>query len=128
MTKTVGSCAAYELAHHKSWSGETVNTFVAVVFFYRSKLSKMRTSRTTPSLCLFAWLLLVVTGPSTALVWSGTGVRWAAQCDFVGRDLKNQITTASQCGPLCQTTPSCSHFTWTNFQVESNSFTFQFKL
>ncbi|KAI9558647.1 hypothetical protein GHT06_015436 [Daphnia sinensis] len=54
----------------------------------------------------------------TALVWNGAGTdtRWALQCDFIGRDMKNQLSTGDQCGPLCKANPPCSHFTWTNFQ------------
>ena len=75
-------------------------------------------SRTTPSFCLFALLLLlVVIGNAFALVWSGTHLRWAPHCDFIGKNLEHQLSPADRCGPLCQATHSCTHFTWTNHEV-----------
>jgi len=40
---------------------------------------------------------------------------WANGCDFVGNDLSNAKTLNSQCGPKCQATSGCTHFTWTSF-------------
>jgi hypothetical protein len=45
--------------------------------------------------------------------WNGNN--WAFACDFVNHDLSNSSKIASQCGPLCDSTVSCTHFTWTNY-------------
>lgn len=41
-------------------------------------------------------------------------LRWALGCDFIGGDLTKVASTAGACGPLCEKTPGCSHFSWTN--------------
>jgi len=46
------------------------------------------------------------------IVWNGN---WAFACDFHNRDLSNVRTTDEQCGPICQMTSNCTHFTWTSF-------------
>lgn len=66
------------------------------------------------------WIALFLLASAKAIVWNGAGtdVLWAYACDFNGRDLKNQPSTGDQCGSLCKADPSCSHFTWTNYQVQ----------
>jgi hypothetical protein len=79
------------------------------------------------TLCWLAFLVVIfIVGNAEALVWNGDGTdtRWSLQCDFIGRDLKNQISPASQCGSLCKANSPCSHFTWTNFNVSSLPFHF----
>ena len=51
-----------------------------------------------------------------SITWQSGG--WAYACDFaIGvNDLTNSLTTASQCGPKCLATSSCTHFTWTNYK------------
>lgn len=46
-------------------------------------------------------------------------LRWALGCDFIGRGFKNLNSKVETCGPLCEATPGCSHFTWTD-QFVSN--------
>ncbi|EFX72198.1 hypothetical protein DAPPUDRAFT_227578 [Daphnia pulex] len=69
------------------------------------------------TLCWKASILILVIRNSAAIVWNGDGTdtRWALQCDFIGRDLKNQISRGDQCGSLCKENSPCSHFTWTNY-------------
>jgi len=38
------------------------------------------------------------------------------KCDFKGNDLSNAKTQGEGCGPKCDSNPSCTHFTWTNYQ------------
>jgi hypothetical protein len=78
------------------------------------------------TLCWLALVVIFIVGNAEALVWNGDGTdtRWSLQCDFIGRDLKNQISPASQCGSLCKANSPCSHFTWTNFNVSSLPFHF----
>lgn len=76
---------------------------------------------TKSSLCwVTLFLVLSVVSNAAGLVWNGAGTdtRWALQCDFIGRDVKNQISTGDQCGSLCKANPPCSHFTWTNYKVQ----------
>ncbi|XP_046646576.1 uncharacterized protein LOC124336813 isoform X2 [Daphnia pulicaria] len=67
--------------------------------------------------CWKALILILVIGNSAAIVWNGDGTntRWALQCDFIGRDFKNQISPGDRCGSLCKENSPCSHFTWTNY-------------
>ncbi len=49
------------------------------------------------------------------------GVGWAMGCDFEHTDgqtgnLKNVRSRGEQCSSLCQSTPSCTHFTWTPYE------------
>ena len=77
------------------------------------------------TLCwLLALVVIFIVGNAEALVWNGDGtdIRWSLQCDFIGRNLKIQISPANQCGPLCKANYPCSHFTWTNFNVSSLPF------
>ncbi|XP_046458705.1 uncharacterized protein LOC124205356 [Daphnia pulex] len=69
------------------------------------------------TLCWKALILILVIGNSAAIVWNGDGTdtRWALQCDFIGRDFKNQISPGDRCGSLCKENSPCSHFTWTNY-------------
>ena len=40
---------------------------------------------------------------------------WATSCDFNGDgDITSVQTSVSNCGPVCTSTPGCSHFTWKN--------------
>ena len=53
-----------------------------------------------------------------ASAWNDArSLKWALNCDFLGRDLMSVASTAVACGPKCQSNPQCSHFTWTNYQV-----------
>ena len=36
-------------------------------------------------------------------------------CDWNGNDFSNLKTGGEDCGPLCERTPECSHFTWTDY-------------
>lgn len=54
--------------------------------------------------------------PSNAWNDGGT-LKWALNCDFLGRDLVGVATAAENCGSTCQSNPLCSHFVWTNYQV-----------
>jgi len=47
------------------------------------------------------------------IVWNGN---WANACDFRGNDLSNARTNGEQCGPKCESTSGCTHFTWNNFE------------
>lgn len=48
--------------------------------------------------------------------WETSGkVAWAFGCDFQGHDLKNVRSSGELCGPRCVQIPSCTHFTWTNY-------------
>ena len=40
---------------------------------------------------------------------------WAMSCDFFNNDFANIQTTAELCGPTCENTPECTHFTWTEW-------------
>jgi hypothetical protein len=58
------------------------------------------------------------TASPPASVWNDAGsLKWALNCDYLGRDLMSVASTAATCGPKCQSNPQCSHFTWTNYQV-----------
>ena len=47
--------------------------------------------------------------------WQTSGnVAWAFGCDFPNHDLSNVRSSGELCGPRCEQTPSCTHFTWTN--------------
>ncbi len=41
---------------------------------------------------LLALVVIFIVGNAEALVWNGDGTRWSLQCDFIGRDLKIQIS------------------------------------
>lgn len=44
------------------------------------------------------------------------GQKWAFGCDFDdGGDFKNVRTRGEDCGGLCNSTPGCTHFTWTQY-------------
>lgn len=47
------------------------------------------------------------------MTWNGNN--WALGCDFRGNDLMNAPTRGEDCGGRCASTPSCTHFTWTNY-------------
>jgi hypothetical protein len=58
------------------------------------------------------------TASPPASAWNDEGsLKWALNCDFLGRDLMSVASTAETCGPKCESNPQCSHFTWTNYQV-----------
>eukprot|EP01124_Arcella_intermedia_P004866 TRINITY_DN12802_c0_g1_i2.p1 TRINITY_DN12802_c0_g1~~TRINITY_DN12802_c0_g1_i2.p1 ORF type:complete len:451 (+),score=101.42 TRINITY_DN12802_c0_g1_i2:3-1355(+) len=44
--------------------------------------------------------------------WQGD---WAFNCDWLNHDLTNAKTTGDQCGPICEKTHDCTHFTWTPY-------------
>ena len=46
--------------------------------------------------------------------WDISGT-WAYACDFKGNDLSSIHSIAADCGTKCSTTPTCTHFTWSNF-------------
>jgi hypothetical protein len=55
-----------------------------------------------------------------AIAWKDEGaLKWALNCDFLGRDLMAVATAAEKCGGTCLSNPECSHFTWTNYQVRT---------
>ncbi|KAJ1554595.1 hypothetical protein HK405_004604 [Cladochytrium tenue] len=43
------------------------------------------------------------------------GSYWAYNCDWTGNDIKNVITTASNCGPACVAASGCTNFAWTDY-------------
>jgi hypothetical protein len=45
--------------------------------------------------------------------WNGNN--WAMSCDFYGNDLSNARVPANRCGPQCEQTSGCTHFTWTQY-------------
>ena len=47
--------------------------------------------------------------PEKRILWNGD---WAPDCDFPYNDLKTVSTTAENCGPSCQATDKCTHFTY----------------
>lgn len=48
--------------------------------------------------------------------WTASGnVKWSFGCDWHGHELKNVPSSGELCGPLCEQTSDCSHFTWTNY-------------
>ncbi len=46
------------------------------------------------------------------IVWNGD---WGKNCDFGGADFKNDRSNPENCGPLCETTPGCTHYTWNGY-------------
>ncbi len=46
------------------------------------------------------------------------GIHWAFNCDFPGNDFEKQQMEERYCGPHCQKTPSCTHFTWSKLEVK----------
>ena len=55
-----------------------------------------------------------------AIAWKDEGtLKWALNCDFLGRDLMAVASAAEKCGGTCLSNPECSHFTWTNYQVQA---------
>ena len=44
---------------------------------------------------------------------SWKGQNWAHGCDFIGNDLSTVRVAAAHCGPECESTAECTHFTWT---------------
>ena len=45
--------------------------------------------------------------------WNGNN--WAMSCDFRGNDLGSAQVAAPLCGPTCERTSGCTHFTWTQY-------------
>lgn len=41
-------------------------------------------------------------------------VMWAFKCDFYGNDIGNQPSSSEDCGGICVSNPSCTHFSWGN--------------
>ena len=58
-------------------------------------------------------LLIFQNSPVQSIQWQQGG--WANGCDFVGQDLSKAQVEASQCGPTCQSTNKCTHYSWTNY-------------
>ncbi len=52
-------------------------------------------------------------GGQSNINWNGNN--WAMSCDFHGNDLSNARVPADRCGPQCEQTPGCTHFTWTQY-------------
>ena len=46
---------------------------------------------------------------SNGIQWQNN---WAMNCDFSGNDLSSSSTAAPDCGPKCEQTPQCTHFTY----------------
>ena len=51
--------------------------------------------------------------PANPIFWNGN---WANACDFYENNLSNAKTSADKCGPQCESTSGCTHFTWTNHE------------
>ena len=39
---------------------------------------------------------------------------WASNCEFVGHDMQNERMPWELCGPYCEATQGCTHYTWSN--------------
>jgi hypothetical protein len=51
---------------------------------------------------------------SKNIYWNVAGnVKWGFACNFNGRDLKGISSKSDKCGPLCEKTCNCTHFTYT---------------
>jgi beta-glucanase (GH16 family) len=52
----------------------------------------------------------------SSLNWNGAGthIMWSMNCDFPGNDLSQVSSNGENCGPKCDKTPDCTHFTWTD--------------
>ncbi|KAJ3224122.1 hypothetical protein HDU78_011080 [Chytriomyces hyalinus] len=52
-----------------------------------------------------------------AVSWNptGDGAAWAYSCDWKGGDISNAVVPAAQCGPKCEATSGCTHFSWSNY-------------
>ncbi|KAJ3228697.1 hypothetical protein HDU81_005973, partial [Chytriomyces hyalinus] len=46
---------------------------------------------------------------------TGDGAAWAYSCDWKAGDVANAVVPAAQCGPTCEATSGCTHFTWSNY-------------
>ena len=65
---------------------------------------------------LTALICLVVSAVSAHDWQSGNNgqVMWASGCDFLGNDISNQPSSGEDCGGICLSNPSCTHFSWGN--------------
>lgn len=62
---------------------------------------------------LFLILTIVELNFISCIFWEDNN--WAYACDFDNNDYRNVESELSECGPLCLSDPTCTHFTWTNF-------------
>ena len=46
------------------------------------------------------------------IIWKDKPHSSALSCDFPGNDLKNLLTSRSDCAGQCSTTRGCTHYTW----------------
>ena len=46
-------------------------------------------------------------------------VFWSFNCDFPGNDFQKLQGKGEMCGGFCRSNPRCSHFIWTNFEVNN---------
>ena len=56
--------------------------------------------------------ILIINNVSARLQWNQN---WALGCDFYENNLKNLPMRGEECGPTCDRTPRCTHFTWTTW-------------
>ena len=67
------------------------------------------------SIIIFVFLLafiFVIDNVSADIQWNRN---WAHGCDFYENNLDNVRMTGEECGPTCDRTPRCTHFTWTTW-------------
>lgn len=65
---------------------------------------------------LFAFLVThCLSAPRRRRDINWNGKNWAESCDFRNNDLTNVQVVAELCGPKCERTPGCTHFTWTQW-------------
>lgn len=61
-------------------------------------------------------ILLVASNLISAIDWriDDNDIIYASDCDFTGNVMYEVRSTAQRCGPICKTTPGCTHFAWAN--------------
>jgi len=64
---------------------------------------------------MFAILAILFTSTTFTYAVDWNGNNWALWCDFIGNDLASAQIRGEDCGGRCESTPGCTHFTWTNY-------------
>ena len=67
---------------------------------------------------LYLTIVLVLSIPraKAQINWQNgqpSGTIWASACDFTNSDLSNAPAASNNCASACQSTPGCTHFSWT---------------
>lgn len=63
--------------------------------------------------CSVLKTLLVTSALAPQIEWDSNNS--AISCAFSGNDLANSLSKREDCRSLCASTPSCTHYTWTDF-------------